>query len=176
MPHPAGPDIIAPAPGSPRPFTAPELEAAWWEWSGYSPTLADVLLMLARTGLRWGEARVLTVADVQSDCIVVDKAAAEGGPTRRLPVARVREVPLAPRVRPIVWRLAAGRDADELLLTTSLGAPLRRASVLRRLNWSQTGDGRGLHDLRDTAAYLWLTEGVAPSTVRAWMGPTRIAA
>jgi len=106
----------------------------------------------------------------------VDKTAHEGGALRRLPATQVRQVPVAARIRPIVERLAAGRDAGELLLTTSLGAPLHRSAVLRRLHWPQTGRGRRLHDLRHTAAYLWLEEGVDPATVRAWLGPHRSAA
>ncbi|MDQ7993748.1 MAG: site-specific integrase [Propionicimonas sp.] len=159
-----------------RPFTADELEEAWAEWSGFSPVLADVMLVLARTGLRWSEARTITVADTAADGIRVDKTASEGAELRHLPATYVRHVPVAPRIRPIVERLAAGRDAQELLLTTSLGAPLHRGAVLRRLHWSETGRGRRLHDLRHTAAYLWLEEGVDPATVRSWMGPSRVAA
>jgi len=165
----------AAAPGF-RPFTADELEDAWLEWSGFSPVLADVMLVLARTGLRWSEARTVTVADADPEGIRVDKTASEGARLRHLPTIQVRHVPVAARIRPIVARLAAGRDAHELLLTTSLGAPLHRSAVLRRLHWAETGRGRRLHDLRRTAAYLWLEEGVDPATVRAWLGPTRAAA
>ena len=158
-----------------RPFSATELESAWSEWSGYSPILGDVMLVLARTGLRWSEARVVTVADAEADRLLVDKAASETGSLRRLSGCQVRVVPLALRVRPVVRRLVAGRDGEELLFTTSLGSPLERRAVLRRLNWTETGHGRRLNDLRQTAAALWLAEGVAPSTVREWMGPTRLA-
>lgn len=158
-----------------RPFSATELESAWSEWSGYSPILGDVMLVLARTGLRWSEARVVTVADAEADRLLVDKAASETGSLRRLSGCQVRVVPLALRVRPVVRRLVAGRDGEELLFTTSLGSPLERRAVLRRLNWTETGHGRRLNDLRQTAAALWLAEGVAPSMVREWMGPTRLA-
>jgi integrase len=170
----------SPQPGSSRtsgagPFTAGELEEVWSDWSGYSPVLADVMLVLARTGLRWSEARALTVADADPEQLVVDKSASERGPLRRLADGQARRVPVPTRVRPVVRRLVAARDADELLFTTSLGGPLRRDAVLRRLNWSETAHGRRLEDLRTTAAALWLAEGVAPVTVREWMGPTRLA-
>ncbi|HLR83416.1 MAG TPA: tyrosine-type recombinase/integrase, partial [Nocardioidaceae bacterium] len=37
------------------------------------------------------------------------------------------------------------------------------------------GGGRRLHDLRHTAACLWLSRGVDPSTVQAWLGHESIA-
>ncbi len=153
-----------------RPFTAEELEAAWGEWSGYSPGLADVMLVLARTGLRWREARAVTAADADAERITVARSAREGGSACRYPAHRVRRVPVDARVRPILQRLLAGRDADELLFATSLGEPLRRAPVLRRLNWPETGRGRRLQDLRHTAASLWLADGAAPADVRDWLG------
>lgn len=153
-----------------HPFTADELEAAWSEWSGYSLVLADVMLVLARTGLRWSEARAVTAADADAERITVSRSAREGRTARSYTAVRVRVVPVAPRVRPIVQRLLAGRDGEELLLATSLGEPLRRAPVLRRLNWPETGRGRRLQDLRHTAASLWLAEGAAPADVRDWLG------
>jgi hypothetical protein len=36
-------------------------------------------------------------------------------------------------------------------------------------------DGRRIHDLRHTAACLWLARGVDPVTVQAWMGHASIA-
>lgn len=159
-----------------NPFTADELEAAWAEWSGYSPVLADVMLVLARTGLRWSEARALSVSDADADQLVVRRSCSEGGAVRQLAAGQVRRVPVVPRLRPIMQQLLAGRDADDLLLTTSFGSQLHRTAVLRRLDWPQTGRGRRLHDLRHTAAYLWLDEGVAARDVRDWMGPTRLAA
>ncbi len=172
-------DTVGAVPVTPavvNPFSADELEAAWVEWSEYSPVLADVMLVLARTGLRWSEARALSVADARPDQLRVTRSSSEGGDVRRLPASRVRVVPVVPRIRPIVHGLLTGRDPDELLLTTSFGSQLHRTAVLRRLNWSQTGRARRLHDLRHTAAQLWLAEGVTAGNVRAWMGPTRLAA
>lgn len=140
-----------------HPFSAEELEVAWSDWSGYSPLLADVLLVLARTGLRWNEARALAVADARTEYLTVRGS-------------RTRWVPVAARIRPILERLLAGRDPEELLLTTSLGQPLDRAAVLARLHWAETGRGRRLVDLRHTAASLWLADGACPTAVREWMG------
>jgi integrase len=84
-------------------------------------------------------------------------------------------VPLANRVLAIVRELADGKGPGDLLLTTSHGAALHRSAVLRPLAWSTTGGGRRLHDLRHTAACLWLARGVDPGTVQAWCGHESIA-
>lgn len=46
------------------PFAEAELEAAYELWAEIDRRLADVLLVLGWTGVRWAEARALTVADV----------------------------------------------------------------------------------------------------------------
>lgn len=158
-----------------RPFGEDELESAWHEWRDHDEVLANVMLVLARTGVRWGEARVLGVADVHGTELIVDKTASEGVAPRALPPSQRRRVPVVPRLRGIVTQLAADRDPDDLLLTTSRGAQLHRSAVMRSLAWAETGRGRRLHDLRHTAAHLWLEAGVDPATVRHWMGPTRLA-
>ena len=43
------------------------------------------------------------------------------------------------------------------------------------MRWASTGHGRRIHDLRHTAACLWLARGVDPGTVQAWMGHESIA-
>jgi len=47
-----------------QPWTEDELEKVYLGWHEQNPHLADVLLVLAWTGLRWGEARALRVEDV----------------------------------------------------------------------------------------------------------------
>ena len=47
--------------------------------------------------------------------------------------------------------------------------------MLRTVKWDRTGGGRRIHDLRHTAACLWLARGVDPGTVQAWMGHESIA-
>lgn len=55
------------------------------------------------------------------------------------------------------------------------GSQLHRCAVLRTVKWTRTGQGRRIHDLRHTAACLWLARGVHPGTVQAWMGHESIA-
>lgn len=83
--------------------------------------------------------------------------------------------PVASGVLPIVLSLSSGKFPSDLLLTTSSGSQLHRSAVLRAVRWQTTGQGRRIHDLRHTAACLWLARGVDPGTVQAWMGHESIA-
>ncbi len=88
---------------------------------------------------------------------------------------RGRRVPVADRILPIIRRLVVSKEPTDLLLTTAGGARLHRTAVLRTVKWDRTGGGRRIHDLRHTAACLWLARGVDPGTVQAWMGHESIA-
>jgi integrase len=57
------------------------------------------------------------------------------------------------------------RPANDLLLTTKTGHQLRESAVKRAVVWSAVAPGRRIHDLRHTAACLWLSKGVDPVTV-----------
>lgn len=156
-----------------RPFHEEELEDAWRGWRCHDEHLADVMLFLGWTGLRWGEARALVVGDlleVPSPGLMVSRSAPEGVGTKSTKGRRSRRVPLADRVLPMVRAWAVGKGPDELLVTTSREARLHRTAVLRTLKWSETGKGRRIHDLRHTAACLWLARGVDAGTVQQWLG------
>ena len=64
---------------------------------------------------------------------------------------------------PLVRALAAGREADAPLFVTSSGHRLHASAFKRTLAWGTVGEGRRTHDLRHTAACLWLARGVEPS-------------
>ncbi len=134
--------------------------------------------MLGWTGLRWAEARALIVADfveVPTPGLLVRRSDPEGVGRKATKGRTSRRVPLANRVLPIVRDLTNGKAAGDLLLTTAQGAQLHRSAVVRTLHWATTGGGRRLHDLRHTAACLWLSRGVDPGTVQAWCGHESIA-
>ncbi len=76
---------------------------------------------------------------------------------------------------PLVRSLAAGREADDRLFVTSSGHQLHASAFKRTLARAGTAHGRRIHDLRHTAACLWLARGVDPATVQAWMGHASIA-
>ena len=76
---------------------------------------------------------------------------------------------------PVVLAMAEGKELHDLLFTTDRGAQLHRTATLRAVDWHRTSRGRRIHDLRHTAACLWLSRGVDPGTVQAWMGHESIA-
>lgn len=70
----------------------------------------------------------------------------------------------------MVRQMAAGREGDEPLFVTSRGCRLPASAFKRALGWADLVEGRRIHDLRHTAACLWLARGVDPVTVQTWMG------
>ena len=58
---------------------------------------------------------------------------------------------------------------------TATGHQLHASAFKRTLAWTRVARGRRIHDLRHTAAPLWLARGVDPVTVQAWMGHASIA-
>lgn len=161
------------------PFTEEELEVAWSRWSERNRRLADIMLLLGWTGMRWAEMRAVRVGDVMqvpTPGLLVSRSNPEGVGIKSTKGRRSRLVPLADRVLDIVETLSLGKSPTDLLCTTDLGTALHRTAVVRTLDWENTaGGGRRIHDLRHTAACLWLARGVDPGTVQAWLGHESIA-
>ena len=66
-----------------------------------------------------------------------------------------------------------------LLFTTKTGHQLHASAVKRSVTWSTVALGRRIHDLRHTAACLWLSKGVDAVTShsgRSSSSPTLAAA
>ncbi|MGK9147194.1 tyrosine-type recombinase/integrase [Plantibacter flavus] len=70
----------------------------------------------------------------------------------------------------MVVPLAHGRHPNELHFTSPSGGRLNGPNWKRAVHWTANCDGRRVQDLRHTAATLWLTNGVDPKTVQAWLG------
>jgi integrase len=160
------------------PFGEQELERVYRRASDRNHRLADILLVDGWTGLRWSELRAIRVGDfveVPMPILVVQQAQPEGVRVKRTKSRRTRRVPVADRVLPIVRALAAAREPDDQLCVTSTGHQLHATAFKRTLDWAVVGEGRRIHDLRHTAACLWLARGVDPVTVQAWMGHASIA-
>ncbi len=107
--------------------------------------------------------------------LVVQRAAPEGVEVKVTKSGKGRRMPVADRVLPMVQQLARDRDGDELLFVTDTGHRLHASAVKRTLDWAKLARGRRIHDLRHTAACLWLERGVNSVTVQAWMGHASIA-
>lgn len=161
-----------------RPFGEAELEQFHADAVAHDARLADLLLVAAWTGLRWSELREVRVRDlvrVPLPVLIVSRAAPEGGAAKGTKSGKGRRVPIADRVLSIVEDLANGRASDDLLFVTSTGHRLHASAVKRSVSWSTVSQGRRIHDLRHTAACLWLSKGVDPVTVQAWLGHASIA-
>lgn len=156
-----------------RPLTELEVEEVAREIAGHSEWCATVVILLSWLGLRWGEFRAVRVEDfVESPtpAVFVRRSHSEGYAEKTTKGRRSRRVPVADRVLPLVQAMAQGKAPHELLFTTPSGGQLHQGTFKRAARWSVTGRGRRLHDLRHTAACLWLARGVDLSTVQAWMG------
>jgi integrase len=160
------------------PFGEEDLERIHANASSKDERLADILLIAGWTGLRWSELRAFRVRDfieVPMPTLIVQRAAPEGVETKSTKSGRSRLVPVADRVLPLIREMAKDRDADEPLFVTTTGHRLHASAFKRTLRWSTLAEGRRIHDLRHTAACLWLARGVNPGTVQAWMGHASIA-
>lgn len=167
------------APSGKRPLSEVELEAvAQQVLARGGERLAEVVLLLGWTGLRWGEARELRVRDVVElplFSLRVQRSRTECQPIKVPKSGKGRTVPIAPRIADIVLGMAAGKGPDDLLVTTDRGATLHRTRFIASSGWEVASDGRRLHDLRHTAICLWLARGVAVPTAQAWAGHSSIA-
>lgn len=160
------------------PFGEADLERVYARACDRDQRLADVLLVDAWTGLRWSELRAVRVRDfieLPMPILVVQRAEPEGVTVKSTKSGKSRRVPVSDRVLPVVRALAEGREADAPLFITSSGHRLHSTAFKRTLDWSSVSEGRRIHDLRHTAACLWLTLGVDLVTVQTWMGHASIA-
>ena len=160
------------------PFNEVELEAFYVRAAGRNQRLADLVLIDGWTGLRWSELRAVRVRnfiEVPMPMLVVDRAEPEGVRVKTTKSDRSRRVPIADRVLPLIRACAEGRGPDERLFVTESGHRLHATALKRTLAWSTVAEGRRIHDLRHTAACLWLARGVDVVTVQAWMGHASVA-
>ncbi|MBC7631098.1 tyrosine-type recombinase/integrase [Aeromicrobium sp.] len=141
--------------------TSPSTISTWPTWSG------------CWTGLRWSEARELRVADliqVPMPRLLIQRSAPETVEAKPTKSRRSRHVPLPDELLPVIRSMAKGKGPSDLLITSSGGARLHAAAFKRTTHWPTTARGRRLHDLRHTAACLWLAAGVPAPTVQARLG------
>lgn len=144
---------------------------------------AELVYVLAMQGLRWGELAGLQVGDrvmVPGRGLRLSRAvlASNGGGelyVDTLKNKRARTVPLVPVVVPIVDRWSAGKSAREWLFAAPAGGPLRETNWQRSVSWREAKATIGrpelrVHDLRHTAASVWLASGADPKVVQRVLG------
>ena len=88
---------------------------------------------------------------------------------------RARTVPLVPAVVPIVDRWSAGKSPGEWLFAAPAGGPLPETNWQRSVSWREAKAAIGrpelrVHDLRHTAASVWLASGADPKVVQRVLG------
>jgi integrase len=143
----------------------------------------DVVPVLALAGLRWGELAGLQVGDrvsVPGPGLRLSRAmlASEGGGTLYVDTLknhRARTVPLVAELVPIIDRWTAGKEPQAWLFAAPGGGPLRESNWKRSVSWRAAKVAAGVpdvrvHDLRHTAASLWLAAGADPKVVQRVLG------
>ncbi len=83
---------------------------------------------------------------------------------------KARTVPLADDVAAIVLPRIRGLRPDALVFPNTVGAARTGRNWTRDSHWADVNLGRRVHDLRHTAATIWLQNGVDLKTVQAWLG------
>ena len=140
---------------------------------------ADLILVLALTGVRFGELRGLRVRDVVAvpyPGLVVKRSIPQSGRTVAViersttKSGRTRLVPLTERVRPIVNAWAKDREPDDLLFPAPEGGYLHAENRRPAVRWTTTGLRRRSHDLSHRAASIGISPGVDIKTVSSWLG------
>ncbi|HEY1344678.1 MAG TPA: tyrosine-type recombinase/integrase, partial [Streptosporangiaceae bacterium] len=88
---------------------------------------------------------------------------------------RARTVPLVTELVPIIDRWSAGKEPQAWLFAAPGGGPLRESNWKRSVGWRAAKVAAGVpdvrvHDLRHTAASLWLAAGADPKVVQRVLG------
>jgi integrase len=143
----------------------------------------DVVPVLALAGLRWGELAGLQVGDtvsVPGPGLRLRRAVlgSSGGGSLYVDTLknnRARTVPLVMHLVPIVGRWSEGKAPDAWLFAAPEGGPLRESNWKRSVGWATATAAIGrrgfrVHDLRHTAASVWLGAGADPKVVQRVLG------
>jgi integrase len=144
------------------------------------PSARDLVLTLAYTGMRWGEATALRVEDIDlgrrritvcRSFVEVDGELRLGTPKSH----RSRQVPIVSILAEILHQNMAGKGLDELVFGRANGSPWRNSNFRRDAKWDWATKEAGLpgfriHDLRHTTASLMIESGASVVDVAAVLG------
>lgn len=140
---------------------------------------ADMVLVMAYSGLRWGELAALRVDDVDElrgrlrvdeNLVDVSGHLSFGTPKSHA----IRSVPLPAFLRDRLAQLIEGKTSRSLLFTTPSGTPLRSSNWRRRV-FDAAVETAGLgpltpHSLRHTAASLAVASGANVKSIQRMLG------
>lgn len=159
------------------------LEELWALTEACKGRYRDVVPVLALAGLRWGELAGLQAGDrvsVPGPGLRLRRAvlASGGGGAMYVDTLknhRARTVPLVLDLASIVDRWSAGKGPDAWLFGAPHGGPLRESNWKRSVAWNAATSTVGLpgfrvHDLRHTAASVWLAAGADPKVIQRVLG------
>jgi integrase len=150
--------------------------------AAHSGDRATLVLLLAYTGLRWGEAIGLRVRDVDHDRrrITISLNAVEVGGAIEVGTPKThkrRTVPFPRLLEAQLREQAGGKANDDLLFSDLNGDHLRRTRVSAgSRSWFKTALAKAelrpmtLHDLRHTAASLAISAGANVKAVQRMLG------
>jgi integrase len=140
---------------------------------------SDVIRLLAYTGLRFGEMTALRVrrVDFLRRRLIIAEAATEVAGKLEFGTPKThqqRTVPLPAAVAESLARRCGGKRADDFVITTPAGTPLRLRNW-RRVVFDPSVRAAGLvdvtpHDLRHTAASLAVSSGATVKAVQRMLG------
>ena len=144
----------------------------------------DVVLVLGMAGLRWGELAGLQVGDLidvpgrglrLQRSVLVSRDRKGELFVDSLKSKQARTVPLVEELVPLVDRWAFGKEAGAWVFPAPGGGPMREENWKRSVEWSRAVASIGVpalrvHDLRHTAASVWLGAGADPKVVQRVLG------
>jgi integrase len=146
----------------------------------------DIVLLLATTGLRWGEMAALRVRDIDPgrSRIRVERSASKVNSKTIIGTTKthqVRSVAVAASVLKLLAPAMVGKAAYELLWSRADGQPLRQpttthwfgAAVKRCQVTDEKYPRVTVHGLRHTAASLMIASGANVKTVQSSLGTKR---
>ena len=143
----------------------------------------DIVLVLGMEGLRWGELAGLQVGDrveLPGPRLRLRRAvlSSRGGGELYIDTLKssgTRTVPVVDDVLPIIEKWCQGKNPGDWIFSAPKGGPLWERNWQRSVHWREAVTAIGhpdlrVHDLRHTAASLWLGSGADPKVVQRVLG------
>ncbi len=158
-------------------LTADQVEVLSAACDDRQPGAGAVVMLLAWSGLRWGEAVALRWGsiDIARRRVRVKASATEVSGRLEWGTPKTHEARTVIVPRFVVGGLGAKGGTDELVFSAPKGGPLRNSNF-RRSVWDPAVEASGLpvdlvpHDLRDTAASLMISAGASIKAVQRALG------